>query len=765
MANNQQSKHARVRRQWGADNRVLPLPAVPAPVSERTISNARLAIVVAGLAWFVYVSSVVLNQFVLGGAQTRQFALEAVFYLVVVTLLAGSSIAYLSTRLGFFYRIRGHKRVPRARLEEFFDREAPTLTVLVPSYREDSRVIRMTLLSAALQEYPDLRVVLLIDDPPHPAYRRERELLEAARAVPEQIEAMLARPSAHFAAILERFETETGSVPGPEQMYALAEQYDWAVLWLTELARNQEMVDHSDRFFADHVVCRLAADLQATARAVRAAVDDGVTLPRERVRHLYRRLAMIFHAEISSFERKQYVSLSHEPNKAMNLNSYIGLMGGAYRGIPTPAGPRLAKTDSAPDLDVPEPDYVLTLDADSVLLPEYCVRMVYLLEQPENRRVAVAQTPYSAYPGAATRLERIAGATTDIQHIVHQGMQYYDATFWVGANAVLRKRALDDLDEVEVKGELEIHRYIRDRTVIEDTESSIDLRIHGWTLFNYPERLSYSSTPPDFGSLCIQRRRWSCGGLLILPKLWQQLRRRRGQGEPNRFGEYFLRVNYMASIAWANIAVLLLLAYPFNDRLLSPLVIFVAVPYFVVMASDLKYCGYRYSDVFRIYGFNLVLLPVHLAGVGNSLLQALTGEKVAFKRTPKVANRTSSPLLFVLLPYLLVALSTYTIVSDYLGGRWVNLIYASINAVLATYAILAYVGLWNSIVDIWANLIDFLYTTEKPSRPRPSAAAPAPVVTSPAGRQIPEWEMVLHYGSEATPTSGPAAAAAANQER
>ena len=54
--------------------------------------------------------------------------------------------------------------------------------------------------------------------------------------------------------------------------------------------------------------------------------------------------------------------------------------------------------------------------------------------------------------------------------------------------------------------------------MIEDTESSVDLGIKGWTLFNYPERLSYSATPPDFGSLCIQRQRWANGGLLILSK-------------------------------------------------------------------------------------------------------------------------------------------------------------------------------------------------------------------------------------------------------
>lgn len=63
----------------------------------------------------------------------------------------------------------------------------------------------------------------------------------------------------------------------------------------------------------------------------------------------------------------------------------------------TPAGRTLvAAGDADPDLVVPESDYVMTIDADSVVLPEYCLRLVYLLEQEEHERVAVAQSPYSA---------------------------------------------------------------------------------------------------------------------------------------------------------------------------------------------------------------------------------------------------------------------------------------------------------------------------------------------------------------------------------
>lgn len=58
---------------------------------------------------------------------------------------------------------------------------------------------------------------------------------------------------------------------------------------------------------------------------------------------------------------------------------------------------------------------------------------------------------------------------------------------------------------VSTEGTRTVKTYIQDRTVIEDTESSIDLGYFGWHLVNYPERLSYSATPPDFG-------RWWCSG-------------------------------------------------------------------------------------------------------------------------------------------------------------------------------------------------------------------------------------------------------------
>jgi cellulose synthase/poly-beta-1,6-N-acetylglucosamine synthase-like glycosyltransferase len=683
------------RRQWGADSHQDPMPIVPRIAGDWAMVFGRAAVVVTVAAWVALVVTV-LNSQLSSGSSGHANLLETIVFLLAVSLLSASATAYLIGRLGFYYRARHHRRIPRAMIDEFFTERRPTLTALVPSYQEEPAVILMTLLSTALQEYPDMRVVLLIDDPPDPRHDEPRRLLDAAQALPAEVERLLSEPRARFDLALERFEAAVDweEDPTAEEVGALAGNYEYAANWLRSLSERYRPSDHNERFFANHLLGQFAADLALVGEALRAAAaDDPAKLTMARLAQLHRRLAWTFRAEISSFQRKRYASLSAEANKAMNINSYIGLMGGSYREVGTPAGRILVPAgDGAPDLVVPDCDYVLTIDADSVILPEYCLRLVHLLEREENSHIAVAQSPYSAFPGAATRLERIAGATTDLQHIIHQGMTYHAASFWVGANAILRKRALEDIAETDYMGAFTIHRYISDRTVIEDTESTIDLAAHGWVLHNYPERLAYSATPPDFGSLCIQRHRWANGGLLIVPKLVRCVRRRRAREERTSIGELLLRLNYMASVFWSSLFVLCLMVIPFDGHLLSPLTYVVAVPYFVAMAIDLRYCGYKALDAARIYGFNLLLLPVNLAGSLSSIVQALTGSKGRFIRTPKVRNRTVPAFIYVVLPYALVAYSVYTFKLAYDGHLWGDMVFAAINAALATYAIVAFVG-------------------------------------------------------------------------
>jgi cellulose synthase (UDP-forming) len=722
-----QQNYREKRRGLGRDRR-KPLPPVASPTSLLAVGRGRAAIGITVVAWAAYVVPLLWDEITRPEGWSPGSFAETATYVLTTTLLAFSALAYLFARHGALERIRRHSRTPRGIIDQAM-REQPdrSITILVPAYREDARVVRQTLISAALQEYPHKRIVLLIDDPPVPDSAANARLLEAARNLPGEIAQILAEPAGKFTAALATFDADPSG--DADAIASCAVLYHEAASWLERFRQGFLVADHSDRFCRDTVMGTLERDFAEAGVALQMAAEKGDSMPETTVRQMYQRLAWTFCCEFTSFERKQYVNLSHEANKAMNLNSYLGLMGGSHREVGK--GQNLALASCAQedaDLVVPETDYILTLDADSVLLPEYCLRLTYRLEQPAFADVALIQTPYSSFPGAGSRLERIAGATTDIQHMLHQGMTYYGATFWVGANAILRYEALNDIVQVDTSDMWPIRRYISDRTVIEDTESSIDLLNANWRLHNYQERLSYSATPHDFGSLAIQRERWANGGLLILGKLLRSVRR---GADPVGV---MLRINYMASIAWASIGLLLLLVYPFDDRLLSPLVVVVAAPYFMAMAADLKRNGYRRSDVVRIYAFNLLMLPVNLSGSMKSIIQAATGRKQAFARTPKIKTRTTAPFWFVAFPYLLVAWSSVTTYRDIQNEAWAHAVFAGLNAVLGLYGLVAFIGIKNSMVDMSIRAFEMLRSDRQGDGDGEDDGE--------------HWEEVLFYGNE-----------------
>ena len=93
---------------------------------------------------------------------------QVVFLLAVLVVLSGSW-AYLLPRRAYYSRAIKHRPVTLSCAKATLAAHKPSLTILVPSYKEELQVVRQTLMSAALQDWPDRRVVLLIDDPQHPS--------------------------------------------------------------------------------------------------------------------------------------------------------------------------------------------------------------------------------------------------------------------------------------------------------------------------------------------------------------------------------------------------------------------------------------------------------------------------------------------------------------------------------------------------------------------------------------------------------------------
>jgi cellulose synthase (UDP-forming) len=615
--------------------------------------------------------------------------IAAAAYLMIVTFLAAGGIVYLASRLGYMRRRARFRHATTDELGRFAGETNARVTILIPSYKEEPGVVRQTVLSAALQEFPQRRVVLLIDDPPDPVSAEDARRLEAVRKLPEEIGALLAELRGPYAWAAWRAERAAlrGRLDRREATEELVELYWSAATWFWSEAVTHEPADHSRALFADLNLREPGERHGARAAALSRRLKAADCPTEKEILGSYRELASLFSAEVTSFERKRYANLSHAPNKAMNLNSYLSLMGSRVAEKPSSRGWLFQKVPrTAPGIDVPDPDYVLTLDADSLLDPRYTARLVHFLERRENARIAIAQTPYSAIPNASAPIERIAGATTDIQYVIHQGFTAHGATYWVGANALLRKRALDEIATTVRDEETgrEWVRYIHDRTVIEDTESSVDLVSRGWSLFNYPARLSYSATPPDFGSLIVQRRRWANGGLLILPKLLRILISRSSRSGP--IGA-LMRLHYLVSIAAVNVGLVALFLIPFADWYLNVRLPLACLPYFALYAHDLRLAGYRARDVLRVYALNLMLIPVNLGGVFRSLRQAVTGQRTPFLRTPKVRDRTLAPPLYAALPVVSIVLLAVGGVLHALSGHELTALALGVNALLLLYAV------------------------------------------------------------------------------
>jgi hypothetical protein len=157
MRKTAEHKNARHGRQWGAETSTRPLAIMHAKPSGMRIILGYVAMGATVISYTVYMVTMILTMFVNNPDITLRFVIEDVLYLVIVTTLIFSTMVYLVTRQGAMRRFLTHERVPRAVLDEHYAHGYDKgITVLIPSYVEQPKVVAKTIWSAALQEFPDL---------------------------------------------------------------------------------------------------------------------------------------------------------------------------------------------------------------------------------------------------------------------------------------------------------------------------------------------------------------------------------------------------------------------------------------------------------------------------------------------------------------------------------------------------------------------------------------------------------------------------------
>ena len=149
-------------------------------------------------------------------------------------------------------------------------------------------------------------------------------------------------------------------------------------------------------------------------------------------------------------------------------------------------------------------ELVAIFDCDHVPLPQFLQKTVgFFLNRPD---LALVQTPHHFYSRDPFErnigLEnRVPGESDLFYHVIQPGMDLWNAAYFCGSGAVLRRSAL------EAAG------GFRTETVTEDAHTSLCLHARGYKSYYLEEALVTGLSPDSMRDLIKQRVRW-CRGMI-----------------------------------------------------------------------------------------------------------------------------------------------------------------------------------------------------------------------------------------------------------
>src|SRR5262249_55012915 len=238
---------------------------------------------------------------------------ETSLYCALAGFLVYGNLCYQVARLGRLQRIQKHQASScTTQSRPWLGPETPGLTILVPSYREEISVIRQTLLSAALQDYPKKRIVLLLDDPPAPKSRQDKAALWAARSLPFDLQRLLAAPYDYVTRAASAFRSRhpTAVSELDEECVRLSDCFRWAAEWFERQAKQVPVESHTDAWFVEHILLQPSQICREQAATWFARRKQASEVPSDVLQHeieaAYSQLAARFEVEFDVFERKQY---------------------------------------------------------------------------------------------------------------------------------------------------------------------------------------------------------------------------------------------------------------------------------------------------------------------------------------------------------------------------------------------------------------------------------------------------------------------------
>jgi len=155
-------------------------------------------------------------------------------------------------------------------------------------------------------------------------------------------------------------------------------------------------------------------------------------------------------------------------------------------------------------------DFIATFDADHVPRVDFLERTLGFFA---DARVGLVQVPqrYHNLDSLQHRVDwrnrRMYGEQDVFFNLVMPGKDHWNAAFFCGTGAVLRRSALEP------------YGGLLTGTITEDLHTSLALQCDGWKTIYLNELLVTGLAPVDFASYSSQRLRWAEGNLTVLKRL------------------------------------------------------------------------------------------------------------------------------------------------------------------------------------------------------------------------------------------------------
>lgn len=348
----------------------------------------------------------------------------------------------------------------------------------------------------------------------------------------------------------------------------------------------------------------------------------------------------------------------------------------------------LARTDNADAkagnlnhaLPHSDADLIATFDADHAPRRDFLTRTLgYFTDD----RVAFVQTPQDfynldSYQNRTDPARRVAWSEQSLFfRVIQRGKDVWNSAFYCGSCAVIRRRALDDIAGFATG------------TVTEDLHTSLRLHKRGWRSVYHDEALAYGVAPARIEPFLKQRVRWGMGAMNV----W-----RREGIVFTRGLTLAQRINYLATVlayfdGWqkaffyfAPVYVLAAGAMPIAADGWIFLLHF--VPYYLLNFL-------AFEEISRGYGRSVLIEQYNMARFASFAWSTLAVFKLRrnFGVTAKKKSGATGTARFLLPHAFVIGLNGVAIPLGVVlfyqtghlpaDGMWANVVWASINALLA----------------------------------------------------------------------------------